>query len=219
MEAYQIEAAKRSVKGKKVKVLRREGRLPAVIYGKSIEALSIELDTRSATAMLYEVGLSTLIDIKVGKETHKVLIRDVQVDAIRGDVKHIDFLKVDMDVVIRTSVPIELVGEAPAVKELGGVLVTDLSEIEVEALPADLPENLVVDLSVLTEIDSSIHVYDLKLGKSVTLLAEPEALIARVIFQAEELIEEDELEDQFLDEPIEPELIERGRGDDDEDED
>jgi large subunit ribosomal protein L25 len=137
-----------------------------------------------------------------------VLVREVQRHAIRRSIEHVDFLKVAMDVAIRTSVPVELVGEAPAVKTLGGVLVTGVSEIEVEALPADLPGRISVELEPLTEIDSRITVADLFLGKGVKVLTDPASVIARVIYQVEEKLEE---EVPVAAVEVEPEVIGRGK--------
>lgn len=131
--------------------------------------------------------------------------------------KHVDFLKVAMDEVIRTSVPVELVGEAPAIRELGGVLVTGLAEIEVEALPSDLPDRMTVDLEILAEIDDNITVGDLNFGKGVEVLTGLDEVLARVIYQVEEEIEEEVVEEEILVEE-EPELIERGKREEEEEE-
>jgi large subunit ribosomal protein L25 len=117
---------------------------------------------------------------------------------------HVDFLEVAMDVTIRAVVPIELVGEAPAVRELGGVLVSGLNDIEVEALPSNLPDRISVDISVLEGFDDSITVGDLVVEEGVTILTEPEEAIANVIYQVEE--EEPEVEEELL-EGVEPELV------------
>jgi large subunit ribosomal protein L25 len=151
-----------------------------------------------------------LIDLKVGKESHKVLVREIQRDVIRGDYTHVDFLKVAMDVAISAMVPVELIGHAPAVNELGGILVAGLNEIEVEALPAELPDRIEVDLDVLKEIDDAITVGDLFLGEGVTLLTSPEEDIARVVYMEEEILEEEE-EEELLDVSVEPEIIDEDR--------
>jgi large subunit ribosomal protein L25 len=209
-----IGAKERSVTGKQVKALRREGRLPAVLYGKGVDPTALELDAREATNVLHGAGASTLIDLKVGRKTYKVLMRDVQRDVIKGHLLHVDFLSVAMDEVIRTTVPVEYVGEAPAVKLIGGLLVTDLDEIEVEALPSDLPDRVRVDLSSLEDIDDAIVVGDVFLGEGVKVLTEAEAVFARVIYQVEEE-EEEEIEEEILVEG-EPEVIERGKREEEE---
>ena len=190
MERMELKANLRQVRGKQVKALRRAGRLPAVLYGRGIDPLALELDAQEAGRILPRVSASTLLDLHVGGENHQVLVREVQRHAVRRSIEHVDFLKVAMDVAIRAMVPIELVGEAPAVKTYAGVLVTGVSEIEVEALPADLPGRVTVELEPLAEIDSRLTVGDLFLGKGVLVLTDPGAVIARVIYQVEEKIEE-----------------------------
>ena len=207
MEAVTLNAKERKTIGKQVKVLRRQGILPAVMYGVGIEPLPIELDEKAASRVLTNVGGSTLIDLKVGKKTHKVLVREFQRDVIRRDILHVDFLVVAMDVVISAVVPVALVGEAPAMEELGGIVVSGLNEIEVEALPADLPEQVTADIGALLTMNDVITAGDLALGEKVTLVTDPGETIANVIAQmAEEVIEEEEVEE--LEEGVEPELDE-----------
>jgi large subunit ribosomal protein L25 len=211
MDEIKLEAKERTVTGKKVKVLRREGLLPAVVYGTGIEPIAIELDAHSTTKLLSHASGSTLINLKVGSENHTVILRDVQIDVIRRNPIHIDFLKVAMDAIIKTEVPVTLVGEAPAVRELGGVLVTGLSEIDIEALPADLPDRITVDIESLAEIYSSIIVADVFFGKGVTVLTDPNEVLARVVAQAiEEEIEEEVEEELLVDVLDEPDVIEKG---------
>ncbi len=211
MEAVILNANERKTIGKQVKALRRQGLLPAVMYGVGIEPLPIELDEKVASRALEKVGRSTLIDLKVGKDTHKVLVREFQRDVIRRDILHVDFLVVAMDVVISAVVPVVLVGEAPAMEELGGIIVSGLNEIEVEALPADLPEQVTADIGGLATMNDVITAGDLDLGEKVTLITDPGETIANVIAQmAEEEIEVEEVEE--LEEGVEPELGEEEEG-------
>ncbi|MGD2161457.1 MAG: 50S ribosomal protein L25 [Anaerolineales bacterium] len=201
----ELKSETRKVIGKQVKDLRRQGLLPAVVYGAGIEPTPIQLESLAAEKVLAGVGSSTLIDLYIGDEVHKVLVRDLQRDVIKRTPIHIDFLKVAMDVKINTVVPVELVGHSPAVQELGGVLVTGLSEIEVEALPSDLPDRVTVDLEVLENFDDSITVGDLYLGDGVTVLTDEDEFIANVVYQTmEEIIEEEE---ELEEELAEPELV------------
>jgi len=204
MDIIEIEATTRTVIGKQVKALRRSGLLPAIMYGVGMEPQTLELPAHETELILQKVSGSTLIDLKVGKKTHKVLVREVQREVISRKPIHVDFLEVAMDVTIRAVVPIELVGEAPAVRELGGVLVSGLNEIEVEALPSNLPDRISVDLSGLITIDDSITVGDLEVEEGVTILTEPDEAIANVIYQVEE--EEPEEVEELL-EGVEPELV------------
>lgn len=190
MAGIQIKAQKRNVIGKQVKGLRREGKVPAVVYGAGLEPTAIELQAREAEKALARVSGATLLDLELEGATHKVLVREIQRHSIRRDLRHVDFLKVAMDQLIRAEVPIELLGEAPAVKTLGGVLVTGVQAIEVEALPADLPDRITVSIESLEKIDDKINVGNLALGKGVRVLTSAEEVVARVIYQVAEVLEE-----------------------------
>jgi large subunit ribosomal protein L25 len=216
MTDHSIEANERTAIGKKVRAIRRGGMVPAVLYGHGIDGQPIQMDAKEVEQLLSEVSASTLIDLKVDGEAHKVLVRDVQRDVIRRDLTHVDFLKVAMDVAIRTSVPVELVGEAPASRELGGVLVTGVTEIEIEALPEDLPDRITVDLEPLQEIDDAITIADLYLGEGVKVLTDSSENVAHVIYMAEEELEEEEEELEGLFElGAEPELVDQRGVDED----
>ncbi len=194
---------------KHVKSLRREGLLPAIVYGGGIDPIPIELEEREATRVLSKTSASTLIKLKVGRANHTVIVREIQYDVIRRTPIHVDFLKVAMDTAIRTTVPIELIGEAPAVKDLGAVQVLGINEIEVEALPSDLPDRIPVDLEVLTEIDSILTVGDLFISKEVTVFTEPDEVIVHIVPQV--IVEEEEEEvEMVIDVGAEPEVIEKG---------
>ena len=214
-----LNAEHREVTGKKVKVLRRQGYLPAVLYGVGIESIPIKLDLKEASKVISAAGSSTLVMLKIGKKQHQVLVRETQRQVIRRGLQHVDFLKVAMDVAIRAEVPIEFVGEAPAVIDLGGVLVTELVEIEIESLPADLPDQVTVDLELLAEITDTIKVGDLSFGEGVEVITSPDDVITRVIYQVEEEIEEEELEEEVIPTEEEPEVIERGKLEEEEGED
>lgn len=216
MESPTLEASRRERIGKRVKQVRRQGQLPAILYGTGIEPVPIQLDDRETAKVMAGISGSTLIDLNLEGDTHKVLVRDVQRDPIRRNMLHVDFLKVAMDVLIRTEVPIELTGTAPAVKEQGGILVPGVNVIEVEALPGDLPDRLTVDLSVLLEIDDAITVGDLPIGSGVRILTDVEEIVAHVIYQAEEV--EEEVEEEVLEVGAEPELVERGHREEEEEE-
>ena len=216
MAVHQIKAEVRAVIGKQVKALRRAGLVPAVIYGAGLEPIAIELKSREAERALARATGATLFDLELGGETHKVLVREVQRHSIRRDLRHVDFLKVAMDKLIRAVVPIELSGEAPAVKTLGGVLVSGVQSIEVEALPADLPDRVTISIDVLAKIDDKVTVADLALGKGVRVLTSADDVVARVIYQAIEVIEEPVKEAVAV--AAEPEVIVRKKEDEEEDE-
>jgi len=204
MDTPKLKVRKRTLIGKRVKTLRQDGRLPGVLYGAGIESVPIELDVREASRLLSRASGSTLIELDLDNELHSVLVRATQRDVIRGNYLHVDFLKVAMDIRIRAEVPIELIGEAPAAEAAGVVLLTGVTTVEVEALPADLPDRITVNLEVLENLEDSIAVADLIIGENVTMLTESEELIARPIYQAEEVIEE-VVEEEELEELLEGE--------------
>lgn len=212
MDKVILEATKREVTGKKVKLLRNEGKLPAVLYGKSIKATPIVLDTRKTTNILKKVSESTIVTITLDGKEHAALIRDRQMDYLKGTLLHLDFQVVSLTEKIRTNVHIELVGEAPAVSTLSAMIVNGITEVEVEALPNDLPEKITVDISGLEEIGSAIYVKDIPAIDKVAFLTDPEELIAIASVVKEEVIEEpvEEAEGEAA-EGAEPEVIEHGK--------
>ncbi len=205
MENIVIEAVKREVIGKKVKALRREGKLPAIVYGHQFSPMPILLDYRQASRSLSGVSSSQLVELNVDGQKIPVLVRERQHHPISGNLLHVDFLAVSMTEVLRAFVPIELEGEAPAVKELGGVLVTGLEEIEVECLPKDLPEKIIVDLSKLEKIGDGIYVKDLLMPAGVEVLSDSEEMVVLITAPEGEEVEAE------IAEGFEPEVIEKGK--------
>jgi large subunit ribosomal protein L25 len=209
-----LQARLRTVKGKHVGALRRAGQLPGILYGRGTDPTAIEMDWKTATRVLEQASASTLLDLELAGQTHKVLVREMQRHPLRRTVEHVDLMKVALDVAIRTTVPLELTGEAMAVKTFGGVMVTGVSEIEVEALPQDLPSYITVDLEPLATMEARITVGDLFLGKGVRLLTDPQAVVARVIYQVEEKLEEEVAPTVAV--TPEPEIIGRGKKEEEE---
>lgn len=206
MEKIVLNAKPRQVTGKKVKALRRQGLLPAVIYGKHFDPMPIVLDAREASKVLAHLSTSSLVTLQIDGKEYPALVREKQRDFIKNRLLHVDFLAVSMTEKIRTTVAIELVGTAPAVKDYNAVLVTGLDEVEIECLPSDLPDRIVVDLSVLKEIGDGIYVRDLPLSDRVRVLDDPDELI--VVATSAEAEEEGEV---AAAEAVEPEVIERGK--------
>lgn len=179
-ETHKINAQVRTVLGRKVKHLRKEGLLPSTIYGKGFEPISIQLTCKDLEKVYEEVGESGLVNLIVDKDSYPVLFRNAQYHPVSGDLCHVDCYKVNLKEKITTFVPIELIGESPTVK-LGNILVPVTEEIEVEALPTDLPENITVDISVLDNLDSVITVADLDVDRSkVEILTDAEQVIVKV---------------------------------------
>lgn len=186
METHRLTATRRTVTGKQVGQLRRAGELPAVVYGPTLKPTAIQLNAREAARVFRRVHGAQLIDLEVEGATHKVLVHDLQRNAVRGDFLHADFYAVDMDRPIRVRLPIRLTGSSFAVTGLSGILVRGLPEIEVECLPGDLITEVSADLSVLKEIGNAIHIKDLTLPATIKVLTDPEDSVARVTYQAKE---------------------------------
>lgn len=181
---------KREILGKKVESLRQEGLIPAELYGHGSENLHLSVPAKEFSKLFKEAGESTIINLNLENKKLPVLIHDLQKNPLNDEISHIDFYQVRMDEKITASVPLEFVGEAAAVKEKGGVLIKAVHEIEIEALPADLPHKIEVDLSQLSDIGMNIHVKDLKIDRKARILVDPETVIAIVAEPAKEEIEE-----------------------------
>src|SRR5882724_4104305 len=141
MENIAITATKREVSGKRVKKLRTVGQLPAVLYGHNVKNQQIEISEKDFAKAFKSAGESTLVNLVVDGTTQPVLIHEVQHHYLNDNPIHVDFYAVNMSEKLKVRVPLHFMGEAPAVKSLGGTLVKNLSELEVECLPADLPQN------------------------------------------------------------------------------
>lgn len=190
MDRVVLKATKRTVRGKQVSALRRSGKLPAVIYGRRTEPISITLDMHSASLALGKIGSSSLITVDVEGKEYPALVRERQRDYIKGTLRHVDFLAVSLTEKIRAEVRIEVTGVSPAVKDLNAVLVTGLHALSVECLPTDLPDHVVVDISVLAEVGDGIHVRDIMLPDEVRVLDDPDEMVVVATFAKEEVIEE-----------------------------
>ncbi len=213
-EQFSLEAQPRTVTGKNVAKLRREGLVPVVVYGSKIESFNLQIPYRSLQIALANAGGTNLINLNVeGGKQQQVLARSVQRDVIKGEILHVDFLAVDASTKITTVVQIHLNGEAPAVKSGFGTLLNGIQALEIEALPADLLSRIDVDLSILKDVNDTIHVRDLNLGDKVTILTDHDDMIVRVT-ALHEVVEEttDEVTS------AEPEVVKKGKADEDDDE-
>jgi large subunit ribosomal protein L25 len=177
-----LRARRRAVLGKKVRFLRREGLVPASLYGPGVEPAALQLTGRDLDAALRQMTATTLAALEVeGESMRRVLVREVQRHPVTERTLHVDFFAMPMDVTIRADVPVQTVGEAPAVTVLGGTLVRSVETVQVEALPTDLPERFEVDLSGLTEFHHAIHARDLVLPAGVSLLTPPDTALVAVL--------------------------------------
>jgi len=183
---------KRAERGKAARQLRESGKMPAVLYGPKQETIPITVSERDFVKIWNEAGESTVIELAGEGDNKEALIHEVDVDPVSGKVRHADFYIFEKGKTIQVDVPLEFVGEAPVVKEQGSTLVKVLHELEIEVMPRDLPHNIPVDVSKLTDIDSQIHVRDLKLSEAVTVLTSPDEVVAAValVKEEEEITEE-----------------------------
>lgn len=188
--------------GGNLKALRDKGLIPAVVYGEGQKNISLQVDYYEFEKVLKEAGESTIIHLKIGNESKNVLIHDIAKDPVSDKFIHIDFYHVRMDKVITTQVPLVFEGESPAVKNFEGTLIKTIIEVEVEALPKDLPHELKVDISALETFDDHVKIGDLKLPEGVTLKADSEEVIASVTppRTEEELAELDEKPEEEIEE-------------------
>jgi large subunit ribosomal protein L25 len=182
----ELKAEPRNVRGSAVKKLREEGLIPAEFYGRGFPNQTLAVAKADFDKVFQDAGESTVVTLLVGSEKHPSIIYDIQRDSISGEIIHADFYGVRMDEKITATVPVEIVGEAPAAKAYGGVLNRAITEIEVEALPTDLPHSLTVDISGLTELDQSVYVRDIPVPKGVEIQLDPETAVATVMPPAEE---------------------------------
>ena len=199
MERVEITAEHRSVVGKKVKLLRRRGIIPAVLYGRDVDgAAPIQGDAKTTGRALTAGGVNQLISLKVGEEKPSMAVmRQIQRDPVYHNVLHLDFYKVVMSEKIDLEIHIELVGEAPAVKNLGCTVIQSLDSLNVQCLPSDMVSSIEVDVSSLSEYNDLILVSDIELPDGFTLLADMDTVIARA--EPPRTIEELEA----LEEPVE----------------
>lgn len=210
-----LEATRREVIGKQVKQLRREGKLPAVVYGYGVDATPILLDLRETSRILKNTSVSTLINLKVDDAEHNVLVREVQKGILSRAITHIDFQAIAMNVLVRTQVPLVVLSDnVPAVNDFDAMLNIGVDSVEIECLPRNLPDQIEVDASTLISIGDSITVADLVLPEGVAVMDDPETML--VFASSQQILEEPEEEvDEFGDELAEgePEVLEQGKGD------
>ena len=206
MERVVIKASKRDVLGKKVSQLRREGKMPGVVYGHHIEPISIVMDAHDVTRAMMGLTPSSIITIDIDGEEHAALIRERQRDYLRNRFIHIDFQAVSRTEKIRARIETVLEGVAPAVKNYNGIVLHEKEYIEVEALPEHLPERFVVDISKLEKIGDMIRISDMAISDDVTIFDDVNDVIVSISGVKEDSAEEEE--EASADEP---EVVEKGK--------
>jgi large subunit ribosomal protein L25 len=199
-EQVTLTAERRTILGKHVKQLRRQGWVPGIMYGHGFEAIPLQFEDRSLSKLLSHVSGSQLVSVQVAdqKEPEMALVRDVQRDPIRGDVLHVDFYRVEMTERLTAEIPLTFVGESPVISQHEGILLQGISTIEVECLPGDLVDEIAVDLSDLEEIGQGVYVRDLAIPSGIDVLTDTDEMIVRIVALAEEEVIEEALEEELL---------------------
>jgi len=183
MADVQLSVTPRDVLGKKVAALRRQGLTPANVYGRNLESRAVQVETVVLTHLLRSAGRNVIVDLRIEDEDspRPVMLRGVQRDPVTSRLLHVDFYQVSLTQKMRTEVPLTLVGDAPAVAELGGILLQSLDNIMVEALPGDIPVHLEVDVSGLSRFDDAVHVRELPIDLTkVHVITDAEIVVAKV---------------------------------------
>jgi len=197
MEKAKLASKIREIFGRKTNKERKNGLIPAVIYGKGIKSESLWVKELDLKKVISKFGENPIVELEMEKgEKNNAIIHEIQRDPVSGNFLHVDFYKVRMDEKLEAEVELNFIGEAPAIKELGGILVKNLTAVEVICFPADLPTNIDVDISILKTFEDSIRVKDLKIPEKVEVKNDPETAVVLI----EEPRSEEELKE--LDEKV-----------------
>ena len=185
MEKLSIKLSPRTVTGKKVKQLRRAGLLPVHFYGEGAQPLSLQAEVGVMRKLVPRAGANIPVAVQIDGQTGENIcfIREIQRHPVTDDLLHVDFLRLDVTHRVSADVPVEVVGESPAVERKGGVLMLPFQYLFVEALPLDMPQVIQIDISVLDDFEKSITIADIKLPAGVTIARDPEEMVAKVTAQ------------------------------------
>lgn len=179
-KTYNLTVLPRTETGHLVKNIRNQGNLPATIYGKGYQAASITVDTEQFKKLYQEAGETHVVQLTLSEQTVPVLIHTAQQHPVTQQIQHIEFLKVNLKEKIKTFVPVSIIGDSPAVEQNLGTVMQVLQEVEIEALPNDLPETLQVDITTLEEVNSEKKVSDLVVPEGVTVLSDMEQTVVKI---------------------------------------
>jgi len=178
MHHLQLSAETRTVLGNSVRKIRKQGLLPAVLYGRTFASLPIQINKRSFLKIYKQAGKTNVINLKVDSKTIPVIVQDLDIDPVFGEVRHVDFLVVNLQQKVKVTVPIKYVGTPIGVKQLGAVLTINLDELEIEVLPEKIPDYITVDVTNLTNIHDSISVAELlQTAHDYDILNDPETIL------------------------------------------
>lgn len=183
MQEIKIKVFKREIVGRKVKKLRKEGLIPANVYGKKTKSTAVSLKKEEFEKVYREVGETGVVKLLIEgeKEERPILIQNLQVDPVTNEPLHVDLRQIILTEKVTAQIPIELTGEAPAAQQKVGILIQTVSEVEVEALPMDLPEKFMVDVSNLASVGDEVKAKEMVIDKTkVTLNVEDELVVAKI---------------------------------------
>jgi large subunit ribosomal protein L25 len=183
MENLKLKASQRKVFGKNTVGLRKQGITPIHVFGNGIESLSLQCDSNELKKIISHEGATRLINIEIEKEKlpRSVFIREIQRNALNGQLLHVDFYQVNKAEKMTAEIPIIFVGEAPAVKSKDNMIEHQLTHIEIEALPDKMPPHIQIDISNLKEAGDTIHIKDIKLIKDISTTADPDQVVVKVL--------------------------------------
>ena len=204
MDKVELKVTNREILGKKVRLLRRQGMTPVHLFGHGIESVALQCHTAELKRVLAQAGKTTLINLKLDKEKRPraAVVREIQWEPLKDELLHVDFYQVRMDEKMRTEVPIVLLGEAPALKLKGNMLIQDLDTLTVECLPAKIPHSIEIDLSSLTQPEQMIRVKDIAIDRDIAVLNDPELVVVKVTSQpVEKEIEEKAVPEEAVETP------------------
>ncbi|MBU4375375.1 50S ribosomal protein L25 [Patescibacteria group bacterium] len=203
MNEIKLSAESRDKKNGSAKQVLSTGYIPAVIYGSGAKNINLKIKKNDFERVFAAAGESNLIDLIIsGKQAVKVIVKDFQENAVKGGVTHIDFYQVDMKKKITTNIPLDFIGKSKAVKELGGILIKNMDEVEVECLPGNLVNKIEVDLSKLNDLSDIIRVSDLSLPEGISIINEQSDVVASVV-ELRAAVEEKPQEEKAVDEKAE----------------
>lgn len=192
MESLALNAEKRTVSGKKVRFLRREGITPTHLIGHKVRSLALQCKTDELESVIKRAGTSRIVSLQIGKEKtpKKVFIKEIQRDAVKCSLQHVDFYQIKMKEKMKAEIPLVLMGEAPALKVKGHIISQLLTSVMVESLPDKLPPSINVDISPLENIHDTIYVKDITLDEDVAMLTDAESIIVKISEVAAAKVEE-----------------------------
>ncbi len=208
MKQEELKVITRDTLGKKVRFLRRKGLTPANLYGPNIESIPLQVETTLLKRLIARVGRNALVTLMVDGKPRVVMIRDIQRNPLTDDLLHVGFFQVEMTHRVKTEVPLLFLGDAPAAKSSRVMLLQNLTALQVEALPGELPRNIEVDLSGLEEIGQTIHVRDIPVSDTLEVLNDPDQVVVRVMetrVEVEEVVAAKEEEAPPEEEEVPPE--------------